>query len=117
MLNLVRKTLPVSVELLILLRGVSFKSEDELKTFIPRIKSNGTLTDLKSWTKSLQVAMRFSKPNDGLVGRMNLMQRRLIRRELQKKEITTNVGLVIVTVVPRISVKEIAINKSENEFC
>ena len=59
--------------------------------------------------------MRFSKPNSGLVGRMNLMQRRMIRRGLQE-DIITNVGLVLVTVVPGLSVNKLATNRSENEY-
>ena len=58
-LSLVRKSLP-SGEPHILFRGVRFRSLDDLKRFIPKIKNNGTLTHLKSWTNSLEVALRFS---------------------------------------------------------
>ena len=54
-------------------------------------------------------------PNEGLVGRMNMMQRRLIRRGL-KDEITTKYGLVLVTHSPGISVEALAVNISESEF-
>ena len=59
--------------------------------------------------------MRFSKPNEGLVGRMNLMQLRMMRKGL-KKEIETNLGLVILTEVPGISVKKLAVKEAEKEF-
>ena len=114
-LTLVRKPLPATAEPQSSFRGISFNSVDELNGFIPKIGYNGTLTQLKSWTNSLEVAMRFSKPNEGLVGRMNLMQRRMITMGL-KKELTTNHRLLMVTVVPCISVQLLAVNESESEF-
>ena len=70
---------------------------------------------MKSWTNSLDVALRFSDPNRGLVGKMNLMQRRMIRRGL-KEAVITNHGVVLVTVAPGIPAEQLAVNKSENEF-
>ena len=114
-LTLVRKPLPATAEPQSSFRGISFNSVDELNGFIPKIGYNGTLTQLKSWTNSLEVAMRFSKPNEGLVGRRNLMQRRMITMGL-KKELTTNHRLLMVTVVPCISVQLLAVNEPESEF-
>ena len=79
------------------------------------MESNGSHTQMKSWTNSLKVATHFSDPNRGRLGRMNLMQLRMIRRGL-KDEVTTTLGMVLVTVAKGISVKELAVNGSENEF-
>ena len=114
-LSLTRKTLPVSVEPLVLFRGVSFKSLEDLNRFLSNIKSNGSLTQVKSWTNSLEVATQYSDPNRGLLGRMNLMQRRLIRRGL-KDNVTTNLGVVLVTVATGISVEQLALKTSEKEW-
>ena len=114
-LTLIRNALPVTKEPQTLFRGVKFNSLGDLSEFISKIKCNGALTQLKSWTNSLEVALRFSKPNEGLVGRLNLMQRRMKNRGLEK-EIITSHGLLLVTVVPGISVKRLAIKKSESEF-
>ena len=114
-LRLIRLALSVSPYHQILFSGMSCNSLDELMSFLPNIKNNGTLTQLKSWIKSLDVALHFSTPNEGLPDRMNLMQRRLIRRGLGK-EIITRHGLVLITVARGISVDRLATNRSENEF-
>ena len=114
-LELVRKTMPVSAEPLIMFRGISFNTFEDLKKFLPNIKDNGTLTQIKSWTMSLEVAMKFSDPNGGLVGKMNLMQRLMMRRGLNDMS-TTKFGVVLIIKTPGISVEQLAINRSENEF-
>ena len=59
--------------------------------------------------------MQISDPHRGLVGKINHMQRLIMRRGLKDMS-TTNFGVVLIIIVPDISVEKLAIKRSENEF-